>query len=190
MPYRKTGLCAGEYYHLYNRGNNRQSIFLERDNYLLFLQRLKEHTTNMTVDVIAYCLMPNHYHLLVYPYLENLSEMMQAFLLSYTKAMNKRYNRVGTLFQGRFKTAHVNQDEYLLQLSRYIHLNPVMAGLVTHPEEWEYSSYLEFIGKRKGRLPKPDAILQLFSSVEDYRAYVEAGIPKDKKTIDHLLLEN
>jgi putative transposase len=188
MPYRKMALCAGEYYHLYNRGNNRQLIFLEKDNYLYFLHQLKKYTSNNSVDVIAYCLMPNHYHLLVYPNLENLSEMVQSFSISYTKAMNKRFNRVGALFQGRYKIAHIDRDEYLLHLSRYIHLNPVSAGLVAHPDDWEFSSYSEYIGRRKGTLPKPDAILGQFSSIGDYRGFVEAGIEKDE-TFDHLLLE-
>jgi putative transposase len=190
MPYRKTVLRAGEYYHLYNRGNNRQLIFLEQDNYIFFLQRLKEYTRKMEVDVIAYCLMPTHYHLLVRPSLNNLSEMMRSLLISYSKAMNKRYNRVGTLFQGGFKTAHINRDENLLHLSRYIHLNPVKAGLVKLPEDWQYSSYLEFIEKRQGTLPKPDIILRQFSLIDEYRAFVESGIKVDDKTIDHLVLEN
>jgi putative transposase len=82
MPYRKTALQAGEYYHLYHRGNNRQLIFLEQDNYYFFLHRLKEYTKRLDVDVIAYCLMPTHFHLLIRPSLDNLSEMIRSLLIS------------------------------------------------------------------------------------------------------------
>ena len=190
MPYRKATLQAGEYYHIYNRGNNRQPIFYEQENYFFFLQRLKEYTKKLNVVVIAYCLMPTHFHLLICPSLDNLSEMMRSLSISYSKAMNKRYNRVGTLFQGQFRTVHIDRDEYLLHLSRYIHLNPVKASLVKLPEDWQYSSYLEFIGKRQGSLPKPDIILRQFSCLDEYRAFVDSGINVEDKTIDHLVLEN
>jgi putative transposase len=104
--------------------------------------------------------------------------------------MNKRHNRVGTLFLGRFKTAHIDGDEYLLHLSRYIHLNPVKASFVKLPEDWQFSSYLEFIGKRQGSLPKPSIILRQFSSIDEYRAFVESGINVEDKMIDHIVLEN
>ncbi|WP_347239115.1 transposase [Sphaerospermopsis sp. FACHB-1094] len=122
--------------HIYNRGNNRQNIFLERKNYIYFLRLLKEHLTNNAVDIIAYCLMPNHYHLLVYLRDDILSDTMKSLSLAYTKAINKRFNRSGILFQGRFQSINVSQTEYLFHLCRYIHLNPVKAGIVDQPGEW------------------------------------------------------
>jgi len=102
MPYRQNIFQAGQYYHIYNRGNNRQDIFFERENYLFFLRLVRKYLLE-TLDVIAYCLMPNHYHLLIQLKKAELSAAMQAFSLSYTKAMNRRYGRVGSLFQGRFQ---------------------------------------------------------------------------------------
>jgi hypothetical protein len=139
------------------------------------------------VDFIAYCLMPNHYHFLVFLKSDDLSSLIQSFALSYTKAINKRYGRVGSLFQGRFKAIHVDRDEYLVHLSRYLHLNPVAAGLVSRPEDWEYSSYREYLGLRQGTLPKPGIVLSQFSSPDAYRDFVEGHLAKDRSLIAHLL---
>jgi putative transposase len=135
MPRRKTELVAGECYHLHNRGNNRQPVFFERENYAFFLQRWRKYVSPVC-DVIAYCPMPTHYHMLVLVAVDGLSHGMQLFGIAYTKAINVRYLRVGALFQGAFGAKQVDRDEYLLDLSRYIHLNPVMAGLVQHAEDW------------------------------------------------------
>jgi REP element-mobilizing transposase RayT len=188
MPYRKFEFRAGEYYHLYNRGNNYQPIFFERENYLYFLRQLRKYLLD-TLVVIAYCLMPNHYHLLVYLKTDNLSSMMQPFALSYTKAINKRYERVGSLFQGRFQAVHVDRNEYLLHLSRYIHLNPVFAGLVKNPEDWEFSSYREYISPRDGTLPQPEVVLAQFPSPSAYSQFANAYAEGDNKIIQHLTFE-
>ncbi|WP_293185994.1 MULTISPECIES: transposase [unclassified Microcoleus] len=112
MPRRQVILQAGNYYHVYNRGNNRQLIFFERENYIYFLRQLRNHLITHGVDIIAYCLMPNHYHLLVHLNTNRFSNLMQAFTLSYTKAINKRYQRVGSLFQGRFEAIHVGASQF------------------------------------------------------------------------------
>lgn len=160
MPQRSIPLVAGEYYHIYNRGNNRQDVFFERENYLFFLRRVRKYlvgdtqtsevseTWEVWTTMIAYCLMPNHLHLLVCAHDDELSRRMQRFSISYTKAMNKRYDRVGSLFQGQFQAVLVDRNEYLLHLSRYFHLNPVKAGLVKQPEDWGFSSYRDYIGLR------------------------------------------
>lgn len=189
MPYRDVEFRAGEYYHLYNRGNNFQPIFFERENYLYFLRQLRKYLLAETLEIVAYCLMPNHYHLLVHLKTDDLSGQMQRFALSYTKAINKRYSRVGSLFQGRFKAVHVDRNEYLLHLSRYIHLNPVAARLVQRPDDWEFSSYREFIGLRDGTLPQPDVVLSQFRSPDDYRLFVESYVESDKEIIEHLMLD-
>jgi len=206
MPRRSIPLVAGEYYHIYNRGNNRQNIFFERENYLFFLRRLRKYLIGETqpqtsevsetsevwpwTTIVAYCLMPNHFHLLVCPHDDELSRRMQRFSISYTKSMNKRYDRVGALFQGQFQAVHVDRNEYLLHLSRYFHLNPVEAGLVKRPEDWEFSSYRDYVGLRKGTLPAPDIILSQFATPKAYREFVELYQPSDRDVIAHLLLED
>ncbi len=189
MPRRQVEFRAGHYYHLYNRGNNRQTIFFEQENYLFFLRQLSKYFLPELVDIIAYCLMPNHYHLLVHLKVDDLPSIMQPFALSYTKAINKRCRRVGALFQGRFKAVLVDRDEYLVHLSRYIHLNPVMAGLAPRAEDWEFSSYRDYIGLRRGALPVPAIVLDQFSSPEAYRAFVNAYREADRKIMEHLMLD-
>lgn len=208
MPRREVELGEGEHYHLYNRGNNREPIFLERENYLFFL-RLVDQYLLPVLDVVAYCLMPTHYHLLVLirkqtsepsknPEVSHngrglgispVSSGMMRFSVSYTKAMNKRYGRVGSVFQGAFQAKRVDSDAYLVHLSRYLHLNPVLAGYSTVPEEWEFSSYPEYIGLRAGRLPNPQVVLSLFPSREAYREFVESYVAADQQTVKHLLFE-
>lgn len=134
MPRRDIPLQTGKFYHVYNRGNNHQMIFFERENYIYFLKLVREHLITYGVDIVAYCLMPNHYHFLVYLRDETLSDAMKSLALAYTKAINKRFNRSGVLFQGRFQSIYISQTEYLINLSRYIHLNPVKARLVKKPE--------------------------------------------------------
>lgn len=202
MPHRDIPLVAGEYYHVYNRGNNRQDIFFEEENYIFFLRRLREHLVQPAapfVTLVAYCLMPNHFHLILQPQDDDLSHHMQLFGISYTKAINKRYDRVGALFQGQFRAKRIDRNEYLLHLSRYIHLNPVRAGLVKRPEDWAFSSYREYLGLRQGKLPKPDIVLAQFQTSEvyqtsevcgSYRKFVAAYLPTDSDRIAHLMLDD
>jgi putative transposase len=189
MPSRKVDFAPGQHYHLYNRGNNRQNIFFERENYLYFLQQFRRYLVEDTLDVMAYCLMPNHYHFLVQLRSQSLSQKMQAFSLSYTKAINRRYERCGSLFQGRFQAIHVDCDRYLLHLTRYIHLNPVKAGFVEVPEAWEFSSYQEYVELRRGTLPKLDGIRQEVGTAQDYHAFVTAAEAKEHPKLSHLMFD-
>jgi REP element-mobilizing transposase RayT len=170
---RKTKFIAGNYYHILDRGNERKQIFFENENYLFFLRRLKTGVDKSQVKVICYCLMPNHFHLILQETGDDaISNLMMSLQISYAKAINKRYNRVGHLFQGPFKSIHIDKDEYLLHLSRYLHMNPVTAGLVVQPEEWEFSSCRDYIGLRNGRLPDTEIILSQFPDKEAYRQFV------------------
>jgi putative transposase len=189
MPPRDTPLCAGEQYHLYNLGNNRGRVFFQQDNYLFFLRRVREYLLPV-VEIVAYCLMPTHYHLLVSTRERSdvsdtsevsagVSRAMMRLSVSYTKAVNKRRGRVGGLFQGAYRRKRVSDDAYLVHLSRYIHLNPVLDGLVEHPEEWEFSSYQEYAGLRNGTLPSPGIVLGHFGSAEEYGEFVESYAEAD-----------
>ena len=187
---RKIQFRAGHYYHLYNRGVNRQPIFFHDENWAYFIKRLRHYCKPDLIDIIAYCLMPNHYHFLVYLKDDNLSEkIMQPFTVSYTKAVNRQQGRTGPVFQGPFKAKLVDKDEYLLHLSRYIHLNPVLAGRVENPAKWVFSSYRDYVGLRNGTLPEPDVVLSQFLSRQAYVEFVESYSKTDLKLIEHLILD-
>jgi putative transposase len=189
MPLRKTPLQAGNFYHVYNRGNNRQDIFFDRDNYLYFLRLARVHLIDNGIDIIAYCLMPNHYHFLVYLRDETLSAAMKSLSLAYTKAINQRFSRCGALFQGRFKSILVSDTNYLINLSRYIHLNPVKAGIVDRPDEWEFSSYLEYVGSRTGVIPKTEYLKALFQDGSVDREFLTDMNLPDSQDFKRLLLD-
>ena len=127
----------------------------------------------MSVTIVAYCLMPNHYHLLLRQDGEiSLSKFINVVFNAYVQAVNKQIGRKGTLFAGRFKHIHVDRQEYLLHLVRYIHLNPLEAGLVSLPENWPYSNYHEWIGIRKGTLVDLEFVSSYFTDGNDYRKFV------------------
>jgi len=201
MPRRTTPFLPDQYYHFYNRGNNRQAVFFERDNYLYFLQKIKKHLRE-TVDVLVYCLMPTHYHILVQvkppadqtsaeqisEFLKNseissvkassaeVSTAMMRLSVSYTKAINKRFNRVGALFQGQFHGKPITSYAHLLNLCVYIHANPVKDDLVALPEKWEYSNYLEWMSLREGTLVNRKFIADTFGTPEEYQKLVSEYI--------------
>jgi putative transposase len=188
MPKRSTPLQAGHYYHIYNRGVNREAIFLRRDNWLFFLKRMRDLFNPELADIVAYCLMPNHYHLLVCLKSDEFGpKIMQPFGVSYTKAVNKQNDRVGPLFQGPFRAKLIHKDNHLLLLSRYIHLNPVRANYVERPQDWDFSSYQDYIGFRNGTIPKPGIIYKHFPTIESYREFVEGPDCDQDNTIRYLI---
>ena len=151
MPRRLISFEPAGCYHLYNRGVNRRKVFFDDRNYQYFLFNIERYLLPIS-DLIAYCLMPNHYHVLIQVKetsevfkTSEVSTAMMKLSVSYTKAINKGYNRVGPLFQGAFQAKHIDTDAYLWQLIGYIHLNPVAAGLVQDPSEWVFSSYHDYL---------------------------------------------
>jgi REP element-mobilizing transposase RayT len=161
MPRRQVRFQQGGCYHIYNRGHNCQPIFFERDNYIHFLRLMHHHLVGETLDLLAYCLMPNHYHFLVQLKEDALSPAMHRLIMAYSKAINRRYQRVGTLFQGPFRAIAITEISYLYHLVHYIHANPVKAHLVDHPKDWEFSSYPEYANLRNGKLPNPTQLYRL-----------------------------
>jgi putative transposase len=175
----------GAFYHVTSRGNERRTVFQsnrDREKYLSYLELAHERYGAV---IHVYCLMGNHYHLLLETPKGNLSKILQYINGAYTTYFNIKRSRSGHLFQGRFKGILVDKDEYYKELSRYIHLNPVRAGIVRAPLEYPWSSYRYFVGRDKR--PKwltTEFILGDFGGeggrgFKKYREYVERGVDKE-----------
>jgi REP element-mobilizing transposase RayT len=168
----------GAVYHVICRGNNRQAIFRDDADRKRYLEKLSRYCQEKNVDILSYCLLSNHVHLLVETPQGNLSKLMQAFQTSYTVYFNKRHGRTGHVFEQRYKAMVVDKDNYLLQVSRYIHLNPVSARIVERPQDFRWSSYGSYL-KGKGLTGlKTESVLAYFSGsrsrqLRQYRDYVE-----------------
>lgn len=134
------------WYHVMNRGANRQSIFQQDRHRDLFYTLLAEISDRFGVEVHAFCLMKNHYHLLIKTPFANLSRAMRHLDAVYTQRFNRMIMRDGSLFRGRYKAILIDSDQYLLQVSRYIHLNPVLAKICNDPIDYKWSSYQSYVG--------------------------------------------
>jgi REP element-mobilizing transposase RayT len=175
----------GGVYHITNRGNARQLIFLDGGDKQKFLETLNSVVERFNWLRHAYCLMDNHYHLMVETPDGNISGGMRQLNGVYTQSFNKRYKSVGHLFQGRYKSILVDKDRYLLSLCRYVVLNPVRAKLVKSPNAWQWSSYKATIGKaKKPPFLTADWILSQFGdnkadAIADYKKFVLGGKSED-----------
>jgi len=173
MPIRPKYHPAG-IYHIYNRGTHRLPIFREPDNYLFVMRKIKYYSNELNLVLLAYCLMPNHFHLLIRQTGDQPAGLLsQRVFNSYSKAYNKRYQHSGTLFQGPYRVKQVAQNTHLLHLCRYIHANPVKDNLVAAPEDWPYSNYLEWIGQRNGTLVDQAFVQEHFNSPTLYADFVK-----------------
>ena len=171
----------GAFYHITARGNERKNIFFGQADYRKFHSYLKEAGKKFGIFIHAYVLMTNHYHLLIETPQSNLSRVMHHINGSYTTYINIKRKRCGHLFQGRYKSILIQQDSYLTELSRYIHLNPVRAGLVQRPEDYRYSSYGAYITDKSDDMVNTDMILRAMAvgkkeARAKYRVFVEAAI--------------
>ena len=170
---KRPDFTAGYYYHLYNRGAHKASLFREHDNYVYVLHQVKKVIGEQNLTVIAYCLLSNHYHILVRQNGDAAAGLLAQYVFNaYSKAYNTRYEHSGTLFEGPFRAIKVDSQNYLLHLCRYIHANPVRHGIVTELEEWPYSNYLEWLGLRTGELLDRDFVRDCFGTAEQYRQFV------------------
>ena len=211
---RSFDFSIGEYYHLYNRGTDKRIIFTNRNDHNRFVlllhlcngiervdvsNKLREGQTfteliniefsDRLVDIVAYCLMPNHFHLLVREKQEDgISLFMKKLLTAYSMYFNNKNNRTGALFEGRFKAKHANTDEYLKYLFAYIHLNPIkiidskwkekgIQNLKTAQNflnNYEHSSYLDWMGndRHESKILNRDASPEYFSTVKDFNDFV------------------
>jgi putative transposase len=173
-------------YHVMSRGNDRKRIFLKHRDYERFLEYVLAAKDRFRFFLYAFCLMPNHYHLLLETALPNISSLMQYINGSYTTYHNTKYRRCGHLFQGRFKSIVVDKDHYFLELSRYIHLNPVRDKIVSLPDQYLWSSYRGYIhGKDKYvDLEKVERYLPL--SRQSYKRFVLDGIDEGLDPLENV----
>ena len=186
MPARATPFLADHYYHIYNRGVNKATIFFNEENYTYFVRLLKRNLERYAIRISAYCLMPNHFHVLLNPS-ENdtISPFMKSLLGSYSQALNKQRERQGPLYQGRFQSILVDKEEYLIHLARYIHTNPVDAEIVKSTRDWQYSNYLDIIGLRSGTLKDNSIVPERFATGYEYCKFVEEYWQDTKKLKDY-----
>ncbi len=190
MPYRHDTFAPDQIYDIYNRGVDGIEIFVRPENYFYLLRKAKRLLEDLPIGMLAYCLMPNHYHFVLQQEDEvPISTFIQRLFQTYTQAFNKEQERRGPLCEGRFRHVHVDRDETVIHLCRYVHLNPVTAGLVEQPSDWPYSNYLEWIEARPGILVDRSFIRQYFSAPADYVAFVaEAVLPEKKRELSPYLL--
>ncbi len=153
MPKPRPRFSAGTYYHFFNRGRSRLSICLNTHDYLNIQQRLKHSSRVLNLTMIAYCLMPNHYHFLVRQEDEQAAGMLPQHIFNgYAKWYNHRSDHSGTVFEGEYRIDEIAEQRHLLHLCRYFHANPVKDGIINEVSAWEFSNYLEWIEERNGNL--------------------------------------
>lgn len=172
------------YVHYYNRGVNKAEIFFSESNYEYLIRTLYKFLPDYQIELIAYCLMPNHYHILLKHEkpLEG-SRFIQRVFNAYTQAVNKQTGRVGTLFQGNVKKRFIEEDEYLAETICYIHFNPISSRLCKSPEGWLYSDYSEGIGLRNSRRNVVEVREQIFGSANNYIELMSMEIGKLKEVL-------
>ncbi|MES2971586.1 MAG: transposase [Patescibacteria group bacterium] len=182
------------YYHIYNRGVAKRVIFKEKQDYAVFLNLLKRYLDDKPsfdqsgreyeylhdrIELLAFCLMPNHYHLLIYAQeAAAMTRLLRGVATSYSTYFNKKYERIGPLFQDRFKASWILRDNYLLHISRYIHLNP------KDWRTWEYSSLAYYLGMKDAAWVRPKRMLELFEN-KNYEQFV-ADYESQKQIWDEL----
>lgn len=220
MPARFIPLITGQYYHIFNRGVNKQPIFqgirdykrasdildfysfnpkLRFSKFLLLSQEEKSNfmdslrkVNDKLVDIICFCLMPNHFHLLLNQLKDNgISKFMANLQNSFTRYFNTKYQRIGPLLQGQFKAVLIEDDSQLLHVSRYIHLNPYSSFVVKdlkNLEQYHYSSLPEYFGRADTQICNKEVVL---SQIKDYQKFVfdQADYQRKLEEIKHLILE-
>ncbi|MGB9750475.1 MAG: transposase [Caldisericia bacterium] len=160
-------------YHVISRGINETEIFKEENDFKFFLQILIEDKAKNNVSILSYCLMNTHYHLLIKINNPNLSQFIQILNTKYAKHFNSKNFRLGNLFMNRFKSYYIDNEGYLLNVSRYIHLNPVEANIVKKPEEYKWSSFKEIINNEKKFVDTEELLSLTSTNCQTYKNYVE-----------------
>ncbi|MCI0505129.1 MAG: transposase [Gammaproteobacteria bacterium] len=172
MPRKPRFNLVGLPQHVIQRGNNRKPCFFSEQDYRRYLEDLEEVAGKYDCRIHAYVLMTNHVHMLITPMVDHgISQMMQALGRRYVCYVNKTYNRTGTLWEGRYKSCLIDSDRYLLTCMRYIELNPVRADMVSHPGEYQWSSY-------RANAQREESIL-----IEHHPLYLELGTSTEERSM-------
>jgi len=183
------------HYHIFNRGVNKRKIFLDEEDYAVFLNLFKRYLSRKPevdakkreypwlyndIELLSFCLMPNHFHLLAYQLEENsIKHLLKNVCGSYTSYFNKKYKRIGPLFQDRFKAKMIDDDAYLHHISRYIHMNPKQYL------SWKHSSLPYYLGEQSAEWIQPYRIIELFNDKEDYLTFLK-DYEKQKEIMDEI----
>lgn len=213
MPYRTTPLVTDQIYHVFNRGVAKLPIFTDRRDYNRFLEavyyyqfqgpkpkfsqlsRFKDlnfEKNRKIVEILCYCLMPNHYHFLIKQLHDNgISEFIGKISNSFTKYFNTKHKRVGPLLQGQFKAVRIEYEEQLIHVSRYIHLNPIASFLVKNLNTYPWSSYLNYVGFDQNKICSKDFILSMFKTPQKYQQFVldQVEYAQSLERIKHLVID-
>lgn len=218
MAYREIPFVSGDIYHIYNRGVEKRPTFVEDGDRFRFMDSLsyyRDGTNNiryslktrenkskaiqkppeLLIKIICYCLMPNHYHLLIQQTVDGgITKFMQRLSNSYTKYFNTKHSRVGPLFQGQFKAVRVQSDEQLLHVSRYIHLNPYTSKVVETTEgleHYQWSSLKEYLNLARKEICDKELINGIIPSTKEYRQFTldYAEYAQSLELIKHLIIE-
>lgn len=201
------------YYHVFNRGIDKKIIFKDSQDYEIFKYyleayllpiekvlkkyksfpiRLINKNMHSSISLLSYCLMPNHIHLLLHQISKNaVSNFMKRLTNAYTEYFNEKYKRKGTLMESRFKAVSIGNDDHLLHVSRYIHLNPIVSSIVKDLKSYKYSSYFEYMNKNEDKLCETSVILSRFKSPNEYKAFIKNQISyaKELEKLKHLIID-
>lgn len=225
MPYRKTPLVNGHYYHIFNRGNNKQPIFFSVRDYSRLMELIHFYSyaeykvrysifarysherklefwnerlnSKPRVEIISFCFMPNHFHFLLKQCVDGgITKYMADIQNGFTKYINTKYNRVGALLQGQFKSVLVEDDKQLLHLTRYIHLNPYTSVIIpdsSELEKYKWSSYPEYISDKNvgNSFCEKDIVLSQFKNKQEYKTFVldRKDYQRKLEEIKHMIFE-
>jgi len=181
MARRPRLFAAGVLYHVIVRGNQRQKTFTSESDYQAYIERLARYRKKYGYVLHAYCLMPNHVHLLVESAKPPLAKFMQGLQQSYSQYFNLKHHKSGHVFEGRYKAIICQRDEYLLELIRYIHLNPVRAGMVNAPEQYRYCGHHTYLQGEATEIIDPARVLSMLGGKQAYRRFVYQGLEEGHK---------
>lgn len=189
MPRGPRFVFKNAFYHVFNRGINKQPIFLNNSDYQFFLNKLSNLKSKYDHSIYAFCLMPNHFHISIQTRKTPISKIMSSLATSYSMYFNRNHNHFGPVFQNRFKSILIENDSYFIKLSQYIYLNPIKAGLVKDPSLYLYSSIREALGKEPLNFLDQDIVRLIGDtkgSQQEYRKFIYDGIKQNLSETEKL----